>query len=564
MELRYPIRSRVQELLISMFSILLAPLAALAEDDTTQSYISGTATNVGQIVVGDTGTNNFLVISNATRVLTSTGTVGVATSANFNNALLTGPGTFWTNTQWFVVGSNGSFNTLVVSNGARLVTGQTNQNVQTMIGRGPLGSNNTVIVTGTNTAWIVRNLNLRMGLDTGGGNQLLISDGAQVVVGGGSVILGDGAVSSPSGGRNIVTISGSNSLLLAGSLISVGRFSPNNQVVVTNGGRLVSAGATIGVTNPSETNNSVIVTGAGSVWDSSGDIRIQRAHNMLLIEDGGSVSAPTNLLGIAFNTGTRNNMVRITDGSLAVTNAAGTGFYDIIRGSNVLNGGTLTVDSVRMTNSVNSLFLFHGGTFNTKNSTFSNVALFVVGNGTSSATLNLQGGSHQFFNGLQINTNATLKGTGTLEANTTVIGKLSPGASPGLLTITGNLTLASNAVFEVELDGTTPGTLYDQVDVTGTVNISNSILTLDVSFSPTTNDLFTIIVNDGSDAVLGTFQGLTENAFIDASSPGVDAFFRISYIGGTGNDVVLTATIPEPSALLLFGAGLLVLALRRK
>jgi len=51
-------------------------------------------------------------------------------------------------------------------------------------------------------------------------------------------------------------------------------------------------------------------------------------------------------------------------------------------------------------------------------------------------------------------------------------------------------------------------------------------------------DKFTIIQNDGSDAVVGTFAGLAEGATI--TQGGVT--FTISYKGGTGHDVVLTRT----------------------
>jgi hypothetical protein len=89
-------------------------------------------------------------------------------------------------------------------------------------------------------------------------------------------------------------------------------------------------------------------------------------------------------------------------------------------------------------------------------------------------------------------------------------------------------------------------------------------LQLDVGFAPAINDLFTIINNDGADAVIGTFLGLAENAFIDASSGGNDAYFRISYLGGTGNDVVLRATIPEPSVVSLLALAVCALFWRTR
>ena len=47
---------------------------------------------------------------------------------------------------------------------------------------------------------------------------------------------------------------------------------------------------------------------------------------------------------------------------------------------------------------------------------------------------------------------------------------------------------------------------------------------------------FMIIQNDGTDPVVGTFAGLAQGATIVQGG----MRFRISYDGGTGNDVVLT------------------------
>jgi hypothetical protein len=50
---------------------------------------------------------------------------------------------------------------------------------------------------------------------------------------------------------------------------------------------------------------------------------------------------------------------------------------------------------------------------------------------------------------------------------------------------------------------------------------------------------FRIIDNDDTDAVVGTFNGLAEGATV--RSLGGSQLFRVSYVGGTGNDVTLTA-----------------------
>jgi hypothetical protein len=97
----------------------------------------------------------------------------------------------------------------------------------------------------------------------------------------------------------------------------------------------------------------------------------------------------------------------------------------------------------------------------------------------------------------------------------------------------------------VELGGLTAGTEYDQLAVTGTVALGGALnVSLISSFPPQFDDVFAIIDNDGSDPVIGTFDGLPEGALVSAGA----AQFQISYVGGDGNDVVLTASNRPPVA----------------
>ncbi|REK12709.1 MAG: hypothetical protein DWQ37_10785, partial [Planctomycetota bacterium] len=77
-----------------------------------------------------------------------------------------------------------------------------------------------------------------------------------------------------------------------------------------------------------------------------------------------------------------------------------------------------------------------------------------------------------------------------------------------------------------------------QLDVTGTVNLGGATLdgSLSAGFAATVGEEFTIVNNDGADAVVGTFAGLSEGASLSIGG----ANFTISYMGGDGNDVVLT------------------------
>jgi autotransporter-associated beta strand protein len=117
-------------------------------------------------------------------------------------------------------------------------------------------------------------------------------------------------------------------------------------------------------------------------------------------------------------------------------------------------------------------------------------------------------------------------------------GKVAPGTSPGILT-SSNVVLNSDATLAIELNGLVPGTSYDQMSVRGSVTFSNAALQLSTAgLVPSEGDRFLILDNDGSDPVVGTFNGLAESALV-ASGP---LKFLISYQGGRGNDVTLTFT----------------------
>ena len=153
---------------------------------------------------------------------------------------------------------------------------------------------------------------------------------------------------------------------------------------------------------------------------------------------------------------------------------------------------------------------------------------------------------------------ATVLAGGILSGNGTVgpitmstTGTVSPGngtgngtGSTGILH-SGTVTWNATAAFRVEVNGNTPGTDHDQLQVAGNVSLGDATLTLSraVNYVPTGTGVLVIIDNHGSDAVGGTFQGLAEGAAV--TLPG-DAFpvFTISYVGGDGNDVVLKRRAP--------------------
>jgi autotransporter-associated beta strand protein/VCBS repeat-containing protein len=118
-------------------------------------------------------------------------------------------------------------------------------------------------------------------------------------------------------------------------------------------------------------------------------------------------------------------------------------------------------------------------------------------------------------------------------------GLISAGNSPGTL-LTGDLVLDSTVAFLEEIIGPIPGFQYDQIVVTGIVNISNSVLVVDQlsTYVPPPGAVFTLIQNDGADLTLGHFAGLPDGAAFTVNGTTI---YRVFYNGGDGNDVVLVA-----------------------
>jgi len=110
---------------------------------------------------------------------------------------------------------------------------------------------------------------------------------------------------------------------------------------------------------------------------------------------------------------------------------------------------------------------------------------------------------------------------------------------------TGTLTFGANNNLNIQINGTTPDAGYRQLNVVGKVNITGLDLVLSGSYVVSGNETFVIVNNDGADAVVGWFNNLPNGSLIpNFLGSGLDA--KISYAGGTGNDVTLTIVCPNP------------------
>lgn len=165
-----------------------------------------------------------------------------------------------------------------------------------------------------------------------------------------------------------------------------------------------------------------------------------------------------------------------------------------------------------------------------------------------------------FLNGTNTYTGETTVLEGTLSGSGT-IGKariqpgatLAPGTSPGTFQ-TGDLVFDAGSILALEFDS---ASLADKLSVTGTVTLTGDVeLSLSLGYFPASRDVFTIIANDGADPV-ETFGGFALFSFGGNQLSEGEQFiaagveWTISYTGGDGNDVVLTATGPPAAPPVL-------------
>lgn len=293
--------------------------------------------------------------------------------------------------------------------------------------------------------------------------------------------------------------------------------------------------AYVGLAQDSIPNGSTVAIAGGAAFDLNG---ANETIGALADYAGGGGTVTNNAAGrpsvltLAAPSGSNAFSGTIQDGAGPVSLVKQGAGAQVLAGANTYSGGTTVT----------------AGTLLVNNTT---------GSGVGSGDVTVSGG--------------TLGGTGILGApadasNVTVNagGHLSPGLSPGILTVYGDVTMNYGSFFDVEINGPTPGNgagHHDQLVVHGLVNLNEATLNPIFGYSPGVGESFTLIDNDGHlDPVggLGQFLGLPEGAGIPTAPGSPASALRITYRGNDGNDVVLTG-VPEPSTLLLAALGLLAL-----
>ena len=294
--------------------------------------INSTWNNLTNLYVGNSGPSSTLTISNGAIVADKIGWIGNQPTSSNNIVQVTGSGSLWTNSSDFYVGNQGSFNTMNISNGGVVIN---NGNV--FIGLS--SSNNLVQIVGSNSLW--SNSGTFYVGESSSSNAMVISNGGAVVNGAGGYNIGYYNGYS----NNSVLVTGSNSIWSNGGELSIS--AAGNSMVISNGGAVTNQTGSIG-DQLGSSNNSVLVTGSNSTWNNSNNLYVGNhgAGNSMVISNGGLVSNK-NFYGIIGNVaGSSNNSVSVI-GSNSIWNAGnqiqvgGSGAFNTLTISNgglVFNG----------------------------------------------------------------------------------------------------------------------------------------------------------------------------------------------------------------------------------
>jgi T5SS/PEP-CTERM-associated repeat protein len=478
--------------------------------------------------VGYNSTNAVNLTISGGAVMTNGGNTYISrngSGCSNNTVVVTGAGSQWQYGINLIVGNAAMNNSLTISAGG-VVTGGYGY-----VGNGAASSNSVVTVIGTNSAWKSINV-FEIGVSAPACS-LIISNGGQVVNVGTLTLVGGNATST----GDTVFVDGAGSVWSVanpGSHLNVGNNGPFSSVTVKNGGQVISSGVNLG-DGSTASNCTVLVTGTNSLWNNSAGnfyIGVAAGGNQLIITNGGQLVTQSIPLGTANAAG---NAMVVAGGTVFGTNSVSGGVLSVGSGGQTatftFNGGAVTVDQVILTNGAASVFNFNSGVLNVKTSMVANGSAFVVGDGADTATLNLLEYSHTYANGLSISSNATLSGVGTIVGNATVANgaTLAPGPASGVgtLTLANNLIVNNNSTLQYGL-----GTNSDRAVVSGNLTLGGTLNVNDAGgFGVGTYTLFTYA------------GGLTDNGVAIGTTPNAGLYYAIDTgtVGQVNLDVSYTA-----------------------
>lgn len=324
------------------------------------------------------------------------------------------------------------------------------------------------------------------------------------------------------------TINGSGNLTLTSlnSTWTGGIFAGTGELIISSGAQLAANGS-----NAHSFSERTIRNQGTFAWNDGGAL------------EAGTGSQFINSAGATFvdgTTGSSDNLIR---------NASGGTFTFTNAGTYSKTSSATTHVSVPFTNSGN--ITVSAGSLRFSNSFVQNAGIILVSAGAVA----------RFDQGLNFAA-GTLHGGGTVIADVTNSGFISPGNTLGTLTVTGNLTLLAGSQLSFDIGGKTQGTTYDFLSVSGNATFGG---TLAIAFTTGTlqsilpTDTFTLL---SASSINGAFANVASGSRLMTNFG--QGSFVVNY---SGSSLTLSSfePVPEPSTwALLIGGGVSIAILARR
>lgn len=542
----------------SVLFVLMWPAvsAAIAESFTT-NIIDGFGTNVmGPYAVGESGSFNFLIITNKGALTNTAGMLGKTADARNNTAIVTGPGSYWRNSNGLIIGVTGSVNQVCVRDGAQLLVDGI-----TYLGSNTLSSGNRLEIGGSNTTQSLGVI--RIG-HAGSDNELFLSQGAKLT----SSIVRIGYTADATRNRARLSVAGT---FAAISRLVVGESGAENTVEVSGGAEVGSVwpndGVFLGASNTSwgnriELSDAGTSLGAGPYLYVGGD----GASNSVIVREGARLNAGDVYIG--------SNSV---GNAIIVRDAEVRSWWLIMgRNSNAV-ANELVIDGGSWTNYEHTFVGFYGGQnrFHLRNGAQYQASLtgvnddFLVGTAGASNVVHVEGPGTRLSHGGRL-------GWLIVGGDVFISPSLAPRARYNQLRITGGAVVESGAsAIGRRTDNnsallTDNGTLWRNSDLSvGTLGTANRLTISNAATLLTTN--FGVPIDFGiSNEVLihGVGSSLTAKGVLKVGGDGsgnkmyilggarvISGPAEIGRLGGTNIVVVSGAGSTWSNSSLAIGAG---------
>ncbi|MEQ8900066.1 MAG: VPLPA-CTERM sorting domain-containing protein [Roseovarius sp.] len=445
-------------------------------------------------------------------------------------------------------------------------------------------------------------------LNANADSSLSIENGGEIIYSspptgrGGTVIIGSFADFIPGTGNTTTTVTGPGSYFEINGRLELGFNNGlgSDDMTISNGARVVVkepddfAERAAAASDPSENTrgsvsiggdfefgmnqalDTLTIAGTGSELVFSSSLFTSSGNNRIVVTDGGAI---------------RQNETGDIEAAAAFFNRDPDAFFGISLGS-ALGESSMLVDGAASTvSATRNISIGAGDVFtgfdngdstkplfgpSTADITVSNGALvsttkdieISVSDETGTGFLVVESGGRVEATNIRVNDGGVLSGDGGTVAANVILngGTIAPGASPGTMTIEGNLEVL-NGLLEFEVGGTDAGT-FDQLFVTGDMLTPNGLsiaITFLDGFTPQSGDEFDFFNITGNAAIFDTPEEISVSVLgIDPTDFSL-AIGQNGFSGTfTGDDTTVPVPVPAGLPLLLTAVGALRLVSRKQ